>query len=85
MALYEIAKVHYDSENTFIVKVKTTGGTEKTRKQVVADIEAGYTIKTHPPTGSGAEVHVVKVNGVKYIRTDANATAKDNLGSLPTY
>ena len=87
MAYYEIAKVHYknSSDDTFIEKVKTPEGTEKTRSTVVSDIEAGRIIKTHPPTGTGAEVHIYTVSGVKYIRTDKNAKAKDNLENLPTY
>ncbi|MPM00965.1 hypothetical protein SDC9_47202 [bioreactor metagenome] len=33
----------------------------------------------------GAEVNVVKIDGVKYIRTDKNSTKRDNLENLPTY
>lgn len=87
MVYYKIAKVHYknNDSDTFIEKVKTTGGNEKMRSTVVNDIEDGQTIMTAPPKGAGAEVDVIKVNGVKYIRTDANATARDNLENLPTY
>ncbi|MEA4929484.1 MAG: DUF3892 domain-containing protein [Candidatus Limiplasma sp.] len=87
MAYYNIAKVHYhDKDNdTFIEKVKTSGGIEKMRSTVVSDIEAGHIIMTDPPTGTGAEVHIYTVSGVKYIRTDKNAKAKDNLENLPTY
>ena len=46
MAYYNIAKVHYhDKDNdTFIEKVKTSGGIEKTRSTVVSDIEDSHII-----------------------------------------
>ena len=31
----------------------------------------------------GAEVHIVEVDGVNYLRTDRNSRAADNLGDLP--
>jgi hypothetical protein len=33
----------------------------------------------------GAPVRVVKIDGDKYIRTDADNTKKDNLGALPRF
>lgn len=32
----------------------------------------------------GEEVHVIEVKGKKYIRTDQNPRAEDNLGELPS-
>lgn len=33
----------------------------------------------------GARVNVVTINGTRYLRTDRDAIAADNLGSLPTF
>ena len=59
-----------------------------TRNEVVSSIERGTsfvtTYKTDQDTlRKGEDVHVVSINGRKYIRTDANRIAKDNLGNLP--
>jgi hypothetical protein len=59
------------------------------RATVVAEIEAGmayYTWFVNPSTGKpekGARVFGVVINGMSYLRTDANKTPADNLGSLP--
>jgi hypothetical protein len=36
-------------------------------------------------TALGAEVSIVNVKGIKYIRTDKNSIEEDNLGELPTF
>ena len=33
----------------------------------------------------GEDVHIVKVDDEKFIRTDKNETKKDNLGNLPEF
>ncbi|MEQ8787459.1 MAG: DUF3892 domain-containing protein [Pirellulaceae bacterium] len=59
------------------------------RETIVSMYEAGNPIKTavldNGGLVEGEDVHVVEVNGVKYIRTDRNETAKDNLDSLPRF
>lgn len=59
------------------------------RAAVVAEIEAGTRYCTWVKLGSGkyvegSEVHVIRVNGGKYLRTDRNGIARDNLDSLPS-
>ncbi|MDD3334837.1 MAG: DUF3892 domain-containing protein [Eubacteriales bacterium] len=87
MVYYEIAKIHYQDNDTSksISRIKTTNDIEKLRQTVVADIENGHQIKTHPSNGGGAEVHVIQVANTKYLRTDRNSVAKDNLGNLPQF
>ncbi len=95
---YGISKVRYNSERTHIVKVmahqdngSSMGtGTEMTRSQVVAAIERGTTFVTilrasDGKWNKGQDVHTVTVNGVKYIRTDGNSRASDNLENLPEF
>jgi hypothetical protein len=60
-------------------------GAEKNRATCVSEIEKGIAYQTSPPGGGGADIHVVEVNSQKYLRTDKNKTAADNLGKLPTY
>jgi hypothetical protein len=63
--------------------------TEWTRDQVIAAIELGYSFVTvYQQNGTwyiGEDVRVVTVSGVKYLRTDANNIAGDNLGNLPRF
>jgi hypothetical protein len=33
----------------------------------------------------GQEIHIITVNGIKYIRTDQNRKASDNLENLPKF
>lgn len=89
---YYIIAVHYKNsdDTTFIEKVKAYDGSEKLRSTVVANIENGQTIMTAVKGSDGkyykgATVNVVKIDGVKYIRTDKNSTKRDNLENLPTY
>jgi len=95
---YCISAVRYNPERTHIVKVKvhinsgdTIGtATEWTRSEVVTVIGAGKTFVTITRTtdgkwNKGEDVRIIIVNGVKYIRTDANSKASDNLGNLPEF
>ncbi len=89
---YYIIAVHYkDSDDTtFIEKVKLYDGSEKLRSAVVTNVEDGQTVMTAVKGTDGkyykgAVVNVVKIDGIKYIRTDKNSTKRDNLDKLPTY
>jgi Protein of unknown function (DUF3892) len=95
---YLISAVRYDSAGGHIDEVqvrKDEGekiGSPSTwkRSDVVAGLVGNYTFVTIVTNQAGrwdpgAEVAVVTVRGTKYIRTDADATAEDNLGSLPTF
>jgi hypothetical protein len=94
---YCISKVQYNGARTHINKVKihpdngdSLGAeSEWARTDVVDNIQNGKTFVTVVKNGSnwnkGEDVRVVTVNGAKYIRTDANLNASDNLGSLPEF
>jgi len=89
---YLISKVRYNDRETHITKVLShnddgdTFGTsyETSRARVIEVLKAGYTFVTIYKNASGkydrgAEVRVVRIEGIDYIRTDADATKKDNL------
>ena len=95
---YGISKVGYDDEQTHIVKVQVHEdkgdsigvGEEWARSQVVSAIERGKTFVTILKSSDdkwckGEDVHIVTVSGIKYIRTDQNCTASDNLENLPEF
>lgn len=95
---YGISKVRYDSEQTHIVKVQvhedkgdTFGAAaEWPRSRVVSAIERGTTFVTilkgaDGKWQKGQDVHIITVDGVKYIRTDQNRRASDNLENLPEF
>jgi hypothetical protein len=94
---YGISKVQYDSEHTHIVKVqvhedkgdKIGTGSEWSRTQVVSGIEGEKSfvtiLKKADSYVQGQRVGIVTVNKVKYIRTDENQTASDNLEKLPEF
>ena len=95
---YGISKVRYNGERTHIVKVEVredTGdtlgaATEWTRSQVVSAIDKGNSFVTillgsDNKWRKGQDVHTVTVNGVKYLRTDRNSRAADNLENLPEF
>ena len=95
---YGISAVRYDAEQTHILRVKAhedkgdTIGTavEQTRSEVVSAIERGKSFVTilrgaDNKWKKGQDVHVITVNGVKYIRTDQNRRASDNLENLPEF
>jgi len=95
---YCISSVRYNPEHTHIVKTKvhtdggdTLGGaSEWTRTEVVDAIGRGKTFVTITRSSDskwskGEDVRIAIVNSTKYIRTDANSKASDNLGSLPEF
>ena len=95
---YGISKVRYNAERTHITKVKvhedkgdTIGSAaEWTRNQVVSAIEGGKSFVTilqgnDNKWKKGQDVHIITINGVKYIRTDQNRRASDNLENLPEF
>ncbi|HSC21596.1 MAG TPA: DUF3892 domain-containing protein [Solirubrobacterales bacterium] len=95
---YLISAVRYNTAETHIEEVRVHedegdnvgAGSTWLRASVIANLEAGYTFMTITEgsgTGwrKGATVDIVIVRGTKYIRTDADATAEDNLGSLPKF
>ncbi|MCB2141249.1 DUF3892 domain-containing protein [bacterium] len=96
---YCISAVRYNEDETHIVKVKvhadegeTIGSaSEWKREDVVSAIERGNTLITILENADGKkwvigqEVHIIKMNGNKFIRTDKNATASDNLENLPEF
>jgi hypothetical protein len=89
MADLYITHVRYNADETHIDKVmmgsSKESATEQTRSDVVKELDAKKSVETAPPSGSGAQVQKVLVHTIYYIRTDANATAKDNLGNLPRF
>lgn len=96
-ANYGISKVRYNNERTHIVKVevRTDQGdsfgapAEWYRSQVVSSIENGASFVTifqrNGKWQKGQDVHIVTIRGVKYIRTDRNSRAADNLENLPEF
>lgn len=95
---FVITAVRYDENQDHIIKVKRrldNGNTlekeeERTRSQVVNAIEnKGYTYVTSYKKDNewykGQKVHIINVDGKKYLRTDSNKTTKDNLGELPEF
>jgi len=94
---YGISHVRYNDNGTHIEKVKVREdlgdkfgpSEEMVRKEVVSEIESDTTFvtitKNNGEWNKGEDVHIVKVQGTKYIRTDRNARASDNLGDLPRF
>jgi hypothetical protein len=95
---YCISAVRYNSEHTHIVKVKVHvdsgdqigSPTEWPRSEVVFAIENRKTFVTITRSSDGKwskgeDVRIITVGGVKYLRTDANSKASDNLGNLPEF
>lgn len=95
---YCISAVRYNPEHTHIVKVRVCqdlgeqlgNSTEWMRSEVVTSIGQGKSFVTiyknaDGKYNKGEDVRVVAVTAVKYIRTDANSKAADNLGNLPEF
>lgn len=64
--------------------------TEWSRTQVVSELDRGKTFvtilrNTKGKWRKGQDVHIITVNRVKYIRTDQNQKAADNLENLPEF
>jgi len=93
---YYISAVGYDEkENITKVRVKNSKAgklepaMEWTRENIVSAFEEGKTFVTvfyrDDRWHKGQDVHIITVNEVKYIRTDKNRNATDNLESLPEF
>jgi len=95
---YSISEVRYNTEHTHIEKAKVHedkgdkmgGAVEWTRSQIVVAIENGKSFVTilrnaSNNWGKGEDLRIITINSTKYIRTDANSTAADNLGELPEF
>jgi len=94
---YCISAVRYNSNGTHIEKVQVHEDQDSsigspqtwTRSQVIDALDKRYTFVTITKNGNtwnkGADVHKVIVNNKKYIRTDKNQSASDNLGKLPRF
>jgi hypothetical protein len=97
---YVITKVHFNAAETHIEEVEVADGSDsgigtkryEKRSTVIANLRARRTYITAPPSRNeprqvtkGAQVNIVVVNGVEYIRTDADKTTRDNLDNLPRY
>lgn len=94
---YLISAVRYNADDSHITHVRvhqdlgTTVGSPsaETRQAVIDSIDAGRSFKTiynqNGQWSRGEDVHVVPVNGVRYIRTDPDRTPDDNLGNLSRF
>lgn len=94
---YLIVAVRYDSSSRIVIvkcrpDLERVVGAEviQTRTEIMDNIRKGksYVTATEGPPKTwtkGADVHIVPVNGIDYIRTDRNETTKDNLGNLPEF
>ena len=95
---YCISKVRYDVDHEYIDQVKVhvdkgdnlSSATTEKRSWVVDKIESGKTFITVTTNKEGdflkgQEIHIIKVNGKKFLRTDQNSTENDNLENLPEF
>lgn len=95
---YCVTHVRYNTKRTHIDSVKMCedkgdslgSAMVVSRQWVVESIEQNTTFVTAPPgeegkIKEGARVEIIVVNGEKYLRTDANSKAADNLGNLPEF
>jgi len=95
---YLISAVRYNNERTQIQQVrvhpyegdKVGSSSIWSRQQVVSSMEDSQTFCTITKAldgkwKRGADVHIVTVDGEKFLRTDRNAEKADNLGELPEF
>lgn len=90
---YYIIAVHYRDrrEDTHIESVKILDcDFDKARKDVVFDInidkkKVKTAVRKEDGWVEGEDVRVITIDFEKYIRTDANSTARDNLEKLPRF
>jgi hypothetical protein len=94
---YIIVAVRYTSTRTHIDSVEVRPDNDVSlgapsiwsRSQVVTAIENGYTFVTAFLADGrwyqGEDVRIVYIAGSKYIRTDRNSRASDNLENLPEF
>lgn len=97
MAELWISHKRMNADNTRVIKVlamkandKLSGAMDTDRQYVVQSIEQGNKWYTCKSTGDKrwtreAEIHVLEVDGEKFIRTDGNKEKSDNLGELPDF
>jgi hypothetical protein len=93
-----ISAVRYNTAETHIEEVRVRedkgekvgpASTEK-RSTVVSRLESGYTFATIVKSTDetwrfGSKVRIITVKGTKYIRSDNDETAEDNLEELPRF
>ena len=92
---FVITAVRFDSARSHIthLEVRTDNGvtlgqpSTLTKAEVVSAIATGAKFVTAVPNRwrLGAEVDIVAVKGERFLRTDRNATTKDNLDNLPEF
>ena len=95
---FVISEVSYNKEKEYIEKVRVMvdrgdklSSPEVVLRSIVANnLERGYSYVTTYKNSDGNwkrgdEVGVVSINNTKFIRTDGNRVAKDNLGELPEF
>jgi Protein of unknown function (DUF3892) len=88
---YNAEETHIDQVQSHIDEGDSVGPTTRMpRTRVVELLEEKKTFSTitkgtDGKWNRGALVQIVRVNGTKFIRTDADRTASDNLGSLPRF
>jgi len=93
-----ISAVRYNAEETHIEMVRVhedlgdnVGDVKEIlREGIVAGIKNGKTYLTIFKTNEGKwkkgeDVRIIRIGDEEFIRTDRNATPKDNLGSLPRF
>ncbi len=93
---YCISAVRCNEKHVELVKIhKASGDTIKppivcSRERIVSLLDEGYKFVTILKNSrarwtKGEDVQIVKLNGIKYIRTDKNEVASDNLENLPGF
>jgi hypothetical protein len=94
---YGVTEVKYNSIGKYIewVKVgKFNSGSFGIREnwlrtKVISELENGKTfitvIKHGDKLRKGPEIHIINLDGKKYIRTDNDSVASDNLDDLPEF
>ena len=95
---YLISAVRFNNAETHIDMVRTHTDNDESvgmavdidRSTVVNRIESGYTFETIYKGSDGKwqrgkRVKIVIINGIKYIKTYADNTTRDNLDDLPRF
>jgi hypothetical protein len=95
---YGVSAVRYDADEQYIEKVRvhvdngdTIGSGEAwNRQDVVSKLDNGKTFTTiiqgsDGKWKKGQDIHIITVDGRRYLRTDANRGKSDNLESLPRF
>lgn len=94
---YGISAIRYDSDDQYIDQVKvhedkgdTIGASKNwSRKEVLSAMDDDKTfstiLKENEKWKKGQDVHIITVDGRRFLRTDANKKSKDNLEKLPKY